>query len=350
MQDLTSTINKIYKDNLQYLPRWKTAYANHVSMFSAALFLMREHAPITPEKLLKDAAAYTRQLSPRRENSSGIDIKKLPWSRQQQLLGHDDLYESWFALFRRRFDSEQLDDEIACWLHRLGRGLCAGAGHSVIRIFYALAMRQYLEEAIFREELAIAFSDLASRYLPLTLLDESGSLQHALPAFIARQHRYPQELLEEVQAGQLIEDRLMIIRAQDKYLELTKTVRTDFEFEPTLVALSEVAARTTDFSLLHGLTVGHALLEIFACLPALDQSTLRQGYRDFIVAASTYADRSDDDTAEANSVALEDIFQAVPDLIDDHAQKASFSLTELYRHFPRPQFLIAARSYQLGYG
>ena len=70
MNDLSTTLNTIFRDNHGYLARWDTAYANHLSMAAAALFLMSDRCAIPAEKLERDAAIYQGYLSPLRRNTA----------------------------------------------------------------------------------------------------------------------------------------------------------------------------------------------------------------------------------------------------------------------------------------
>jgi len=101
MQD--HLLNKIFKENLKYLPKWHGALANHVSMAAFALFTMKEWVPIDDSKIEMEAKKYMINLTPVRVNSSSIDLSKLSWELQKSLLGHDEYYESWKGFFYNNF-------------------------------------------------------------------------------------------------------------------------------------------------------------------------------------------------------------------------------------------------------
>jgi hypothetical protein len=103
--NMDETLNSIYLNNLEYLARWNTCLANHVSMAATAMYLMKDRAKISPRKISADANIYTKMLSPKRMNSAYIKLGKLSWSIQRQLLGHDDLQESWQVFFQKHLIS-----------------------------------------------------------------------------------------------------------------------------------------------------------------------------------------------------------------------------------------------------
>ena len=345
---MNKALNEIYKQNLNYLARWNTGLANHVSMAAAAMFLMRDSTNISQQKLLEDAIAYSEQLSLKRKNDGGIKLDELTWPVQQKLLGHDDFQESWQSYFIQQFN---LDTErtLMFWLSRLGDGLSAAAGHSVIRIHFALAVRRQLDKAVFEEEMAIAFSDLASRYNRLTQGDRNTG-NKSLEEFLIDHSGLPNETKHLAKAGKLIEDRLMIIRTQENFQSTAQAIAVDYDLVQCLRLLSSMVTESANFALLHAITVGQALLDIMTWFPEMNNNPIRLGYRDYVTAIVIGEDLPNAANTENSNVKLSDIYSRVPQLNNDHAQKISFSLSRLYREFEYSEFLTAANLYQNAYG
>jgi len=78
-------LNKIFKENLKYLPKWYGALANHISMAAFALIAMKEWVPIEDTKIEREAKKYMENLTPVRVNSASIDLSKLSWELQKKV-------------------------------------------------------------------------------------------------------------------------------------------------------------------------------------------------------------------------------------------------------------------------
>jgi hypothetical protein len=341
---MKKTLEEVYEANLNYLARWDTSLANHVSMAAAAMFLMREKTQVEARKIRCDAATYSESLSPKRVNAAFIKLEGLTWSIQQQLLGHDDLQESWLTFFRNALDQD-VDLVIAVWLQRLGYGISAAAGHSIIRIHYAMAVRDALSCDVFKEELAISFADLASRYTVLTL-GNIAERKRSLEDYIDDHPSLPASVVTMIEHGSLIEDRLFLVKTNPIYQSTVQGIALNYDIVQCLRRLAVIAKKTADFTLLHTITVGQALIDIMRWCPALDNLSLRQGYRDFVVAA-VFANNLPNVTLDTeNETTIDEVYAEVPNLTNDHSQKITYSLTKLYEEFAYPEFLQAARVYQ----
>ena len=345
---METVINEIYEHNHNYLSRWRTGLANHVSMAAAAMYLMQDDTHVSDQKIREDADLWTKNLSPKRMNAGGVKLNDLPWSIQQALLGHDDFMESWQSYFNQQC-RESVDETLRLWLPRLAYGLSAAAGHSIIRIHYALAVKNALASSVFIEEMAISFADLASRHLCLTSANAVIG-NNALESFLSNHSGLPASARRTVNSGSLIEDRLIILRTQPDFQNQTQSIALDYDFGNCLRLLSAIATQTTNFALLHAITVGQAVLDILNCYPDLDGQPIRQGYRDFVVATVLGEDLPNAQGIESESIPLSDIYARVPDLIDDHSQKISYSLSRLYKEFGYDEFLNAAGKFQSAYG
>lgn len=344
---MEETLNFIYQQNLNYRARWNTSLANHVTMAASAMFLMRGKTGVTEQKILADAARYSEGLSALRSNDSHIDIGALPEQACYSLLGNDDLQESWQAYFESVF-SDDIDANIILWLTRLGAGLSAAAGHSLLRLYFALAVRDLLDPGLFRRELAVAFADLASRYCELSRATVPGPV--SLDEYLADHPLLKNPDLRAVQAGTLMEDRFLIVNSLAVLRDTVDQIDLDFDLMACLRSLAAIAAQQPDIGILHTLTVGQALSEIFTWYPELGQLPLRRGYRDFVVAIIlVYQSPNARQFTEADRTAGE-IYQRVATLENDHAQKASFSLTRLHEKTGYPEMLEAASVIQNRYG
>ena len=344
---MEKALKQIFERNFGYLARWNTTNANHVSMAAAAMYLMREKTQVRMEKLIDDSQTNSKQLSPRRKNDTFVKLIDLPWNIQQTMLGYDDLQESWYSFFQSEFEGD-LVQTIPVWLERLGIGFSSAAGHSVIRIYYAIAVRKVLTPSIFKEELAISFADIASRHYPMT----EGTIaigSNALEDYLEYHLPIDNAVSALVNSGTLIEDRMMILRATSYYQDTVSNIAINFNIEKCLRRLAGMVKKSPDFMLLHTITTGQALLELIRWYPDMDDSSLRQGYRDFVVAAVISSHLPNSMLIFETNLKVREIFERVPLLKNDHSQKATYSLMKLHEEYRHPEFLNAAKYYQDAY-
>lgn len=338
-------INKIFKENHKYLPKWQGALANHVSMAALALYKMKEWAPINDQKILREAHKYMENLTPNRVNSSSIDMNLLSWTMQNKLLGHDEYYESWKNYFLLALTDGQIKEIIGLWLDRLGVGLSAAAGHSVIRLAYALMAEPYLERKVFIEEIATCLADYASRYFPLsriTIVNASQSVP--LDQYILEHSPLSDEKQTILSSCRLIEDKFFLCRNFSEFHDALALVNSEINFKKVLSNLSSIAVTNPNFTLLHCITIAHAILYLTEHLPSFNKANLYQGYRDFVIAALLCNNLSYK-SFEHQTISLDQVYQHVSILENDHSQKIAFTLTELYKQHASPIYLEAAMSY-----
>lgn len=339
-------LNKIFKENLKYLPRWHGALANHVSMAAVALFTMKERAHIDDAKIEKEAKVYSKNLTPIRNNSSSIDLKQIDWKIQKSLLGHDEYYESWKNFFLEEFESRNINELIAKWLERLGHGISAAAGHSVIRLAYAFKAKDYLQKEVYLEEIATCLADYASRYFPLSnhQVEPIAHQKISLDKYILEHKPLSNENLRLLDSCRLIEDKFFVCRNFSEFHDALSRVNTQINFKKIFDGLSTIAVANPNFALLHCITLGDAILFLSENLPVFNKTSVHQGYRDFVIAAllcNNLTVRS----FEQKNVSIEQVYEAVNILNNDHKQKIVFTLTELYKRYSSPVYLEAALSY-----
>jgi len=342
----THILNKIFKENLKYLPKWHGALANHVSMAAVAMFTMKEWVPIDNSQIEKQAQKYMENLTSLRTNSSSIDLHQLDWEMQKNLLGYDEYYESWKSFFLKEFSDKDTKEVICIWLDRLGIGMSAAAGHSIIRLAYALMAEPNLEREVFIEEIATCLGDYASRYFPLSDKnpEKDSSQKIPLDQYILEHPPLSEEKLSILSSCSLIEDKYYLCRNFPEFHQALAQVNTGISFEPVLRNLSSIAVTNPNFALLHCITLGHALLYLYDKLPEFNKVSLSQGYRDFVIAALLCNNLSIK-PFENKDVTLKQVYRQVSDLQNDHSQKIVFSLTELYKRYSSPLYLEAALSY-----
>ncbi len=339
-------INNIFKENLKYLPKWQGALANHVSMAAVAMFKMKEWVHIEDSEIERQAKKYALNLTPNRINSSSIDLQQIEWAMQKKLLGYDEYYESWKNFFLKEFADKDTKEVMSLWLSRLGTGISAAAGHSVIRLAYALMAEPHLERAVFIEEIATCFGDYASRYFPLSeeIITNDSSKKIRLDQYILEHNGLPEEKLSILSSCNLIEDKYYLCRNFPEFHEALSKLNTEIDFESVLKNLASIAATNPSFALLHCITLAHALLCLYDYLPAFNKKSLSHGYRDYVVAA-ILTNNLNIQPFELEGVTLEQVYQNVEGLQNDHSQKIAFTLTELYARYSNPIYLEAALSY-----
>ena len=342
----THLINSIFKENLKYLPKWQGALANHVSMAAVAMFEMKKWVRIDDSEIENQAKKYTENLTLNRKNSSAIDLQQIEWPMQKSLLGHDEYYESWKRFFLKELADKDAKEVISLWLSRLGAGISAAAGHSVIRLAYAVMAASYLEQEVFVQEIATCLADYASRYFPLsdeTIINDSVQ-RIPLDQYILAHKVLPKEQLSLLSSCNLIEDKYFLCRNFPEFHEALSKVNTEIDFEIVLKNLASISVTNPSFALLHCITLAHALLCLYDYLPEFNKKTLSQGYRDYVVAA-ILTNNLNRQSFEIKGATLEQVYQQVEGLQDDHSQKIAFTLTALYKRYGAQIFLEAAVSF-----
>jgi hypothetical protein len=211
-----------------------------------------------------------------------------------------------------------------------------------------MAVREVLAPLTFKLEMAVSFTDLASRYTVLTRESESiGELP--LEEYLDHHTGLPDSVARLVESGTLIEDRLLILQTQSIYQSLTREIALGFDLVECLRRLASMVTETANFMLLHAITVGQALLDIWKWYPTLDDRPMRQGYRDFVVATVLACGLPNASLSSRNEVSIDEVYSRISKLKNDHAQKASYSLTRLHDEFGHSEFLTAAIHYQAAY-
>ena len=341
-------LKAIYKTNVSYQARWNTSLANHASMAATAMYLMKDKADISAEKINGEAAEYSKSLSTKRINESFIDIAKLPDDIQNSLLGHDDLQESWQAYFAAAL-SRNLDSNIQIWLERFGAGLNAAAGHSILRLYFSLTVRGLFDREFLIQELSICFADLASRYCELSDVADTGG-ETRLTDFLLSHSALTGADLNSVKSGQLMEDRMLILKSLETYQSVIRSISLEYDLIDTLRSLASMATEAPNIGVLHAITVGQALLGIYDIYPSLKKSSLNRGYRDYVIAMVLGYELPNAKRLIVESLTLTEVYKQVVDLRNDHSQKATFSLTHLYERTGYIEFLVAAEKLQATFG
>ena len=339
-----SVLNEIFTENLQYLPRWNTALANHLPMAAAAMFLLRQQSAISLAHIRENAQDYAKQLTPRRTNDAAMVLADMPWSMQASLLGNDDVFESWELFFQQQLCAD-IDGVIKLWLARLGGGLCGAGGHSLIRLYYSLAVRGALTPDTFVREISITLADFATRHTTLTAMEEVSGTRR-LEAFLDDHEPLDRQAFGIIKSGALIEDRFLLARASDGFQLAASDVSPDYDLLGVLRRLAAHVPKSSNFTLLHALTVGHALSEIEVIYPDVDNGLMRQAYRDYVIATVLSTGLGNSPPSADAGVTLDHLLERVPLLNNDHAQKATYSLYRLYERSSAQEFLEAAAVFQ----
>jgi len=338
-------LNKIFKENLNFLPKWHGALANHTSMAATAMFLMSEYGCFDERGIKKQADNYMQNLTPNRINQSLIDLGGLDWTMQQSLLGRDDFYESWKSYFINELSSNDHKVVIALWLERLGVGVSAAAGHSLIRLAYGLMAEPYLERKVFIEEVAVCLSDYCSRYLALSEnKPDISTRKTSLSQYILQGSDLSSKNREILNSCSLIEDKYFICRNFSEFKQATMSVNVMFDFEKVLENIVSISIVNPDFALLHCITLAHAVLYLTDVLPAFEQRPLYQGYRDYVIAA-LLCQNLKMQKFEKQSISINNLWQKISDLENTHSQKIAFSLIELSKRYDSPLYLQSVVSF-----
>jgi hypothetical protein len=220
------------------------------------------------------------------------------------------------------------------------------AGHGLLRVYYALEARRDLPAALFVEELARALGYFESKQLRLY---DGPRGERALTDVLRETPGLAMHERGQYGRDLQITDRQAKVASHPLFAAAIRAIAPPDDLLPPLAALATVATVTPDFSLLHAITTGHALVELDGLLPDYDRASLHRGWVDFVMAAFlTQGLRAGPPLGEPNVPGWAIDGELIGCLAaggQDHGIKATFSLDRLAERTGDVIFRAAARAF-----
>ncbi len=339
-----NTLDTLISEGLAFDPEWGSALSSHDSMTIVALVSLAPRAGWDMGRVADFAHTYRARLRPLEEYPSFVDFARLTTEDAFALAGDYALrgdYERWFAGRIEREGAEPVARDV---LSHLGRGMPGAAGHGLLRIFYAFEMRKAVEEGTFRAELARALSYFAARHV---VLARSRTPLRTLDEILVTVPPLNQVRQAAIKSIRLITPRQAVVARSTTYRPLFETIAAPADsagMEAILARLAGTATVTPDFTLLHALTTGQAIVDLSDAIPDLDTYELRVGWAQFVLAALIVEQLSVGEGGPAGDPPRTDLIP-LRTTNDDHAPKAAFSLIRLHARTSDARFLRASNRY-----
>ncbi len=333
---------------------WGRALSSHDTMALVALARLAERGGWGVARVEAFARAYREKLRPAPPESPPLaSLEQLAPDDAWALAGEYALLADFTRWLGARIAHEGPEAVARETLTRLGRGMPGAAGHGLLRVAFAFELRACVREETFREELTRALGYFAARSLVLAPRDGQASPRRDLDEALATTPPLPEP-------RRLSLRRLGLISLQHTAIARSRTEATRRAFaevgppadpRATLGHLAGIAATLPDFTLLHALTTGHAILTLSSALPGLDTAELFAGWSHFVLATALVQPlpriaaprRAAPDAPDAPDVG--EILAPLATSPDDHAAKAAFALIALHDATGDARFLAAAKSY-----
>ncbi len=314
-------LDRLISEGHLYAPEYGGGLSNHFPMSLIALARLRELATLPPEVLTTWADSYRARL---------------------ELGPFSDKYG-----FVRALENRDPLLVVRETLEQFGDGLAGTAGHALLRIYFSLEAQPLLSHSVFLAELARSLDYFVQGYTRLGPISRHG--QWSLSAALAESKPIADREHNRISRIRSIVARQAEVACLPEFAALVDRVAVAEPTVDSLIALASCAARNTDFTLLHALTTGHALLEIFDRIPLINRAPLSRGWIDFVAAAWLTQRLSWPDSV-VSGTELDPAWKQLRITRDDHAPKAAFALHRLCQRSEHPAFAAALSAYVAAYG
>jgi hypothetical protein len=346
MAELAHPIATLWRGALAFADEYQGGFTNHEPMVLAALAELVPRLGLPRDRPAIFSAAYREKLAPLTDGPAA-PVEETAASR-----GRWELRAGLEAGFAARLAREEPLDVARQALASLGDGLPGAAGHGLLRVAFALAARGLLPDDLFRAELARGLAYFAARWI--RLYDGPRGSRPLGEVLAALAPLAPAERAE-IQALHQITDRQERVARAAVFRAAVARVDPAEGPGPSLPALARLAARRPDFTLLHALTTGQAILALAELLPGLDRAPLQRGWVDFVVAAClteslAVADAGEIDPSPVELARDPALVEPLSRTTDDHAIKSAYALVRLEQATGDPSFRAAARSFVAAFG
>jgi hypothetical protein len=346
LRDVLIELDALVSEGFAYDLEWGRALSSHDTMTLVALARLADRGGWGAARVGAFARGYRQKLRPAAPITPPLAaLEGLEADDAWALAGDYTLLPDFTRWLGARIAREGAEPVAREALERLGRGMPGAAGHGLLRVAFAFELRADVPAETFHRELARALGYFAARSLVLAprgaapVRDLDAGLATTAPLPETRRRALRSLGLISLQHAALARGREPAIR--DAFAE----VGPPSDPHATLAHLAGIAATTPDFTLLHALTTGHAILALSSALPGLDTGELFAGWSHFVLAASLVQALPRDCAPVGPPPELRALLAPIATTADDHAPKAAFALLALHDATGDAGFLAAAKSY-----
>jgi len=339
------------QNNLQTVSANSDAMDEALQMMSG-IAPLGNHAPMAveslitlghPEKTTKFIESYKRRFSAVQPKK----IEPITDKNWKEALGDGKRNADWNLFFDDQFKETEWTEIVEKWTNILAPGLCAAAGHGVIRTCHAVRSLSRQKTELRLSELAEGLGYLASYFQPLPEADNTKIVRLKPAQAIKNIPLLP----TEKRLGGSIMNQLKGLDNFPEFAETINLIATNGTAEQLLSELTETFATIylenvsdrNNLTLLHAVTAISGLRSILPYLsPATTQKTLIYGWQ---TAAGLY---SIGVTGETNKFSVdkeinkEDLIARAVNSNEEHAIKFTESCLREYALNPKPIYLQAA--------
>ena len=341
MSAATDTLARLVDEGLAYSVEYRDGLSNHEPMVLAALSRLIPLYDLPPDRLSAFAAAYRPRLVRSSDHSSAVPRSL---ATREQAFGRFDQLDALEASYAAELAERGLEATVRDALVALGPALPAAAGHGLLRVFYAIDVRDALPPSLLARELARGLAYFAARRI---VLYDGPRGREGLRAVLTSLPWLDATTAARLDGMRAITDRQGALAPHPLYRAALARITADVDVLAVAADLARVAIANPDFTLLHGLTTAHAILDLQRAWPTLDTTPLRRGLIDFVVAAwlSEALAFGPDGAPAADGGGLAALRDRLCHTTDDHAIKAAYSLHRLEVLSGDPVFAAAACRY-----
>nr|WP_256435598.1 questin oxidase family protein [Aliikangiella sp. G2MR2-5] len=253
-------------------------------------------------------------------------------------LGDTSYFPQYLAYFEFQIAKYGIEKTVAKHIDRLIPGVAASAFHALIRLAYALEVKQ-------PDEVAMALAFWSADYQFLGTCEFFGSAksysnQSPLEILNSQQHFFEQLHFEKG----IIVDRMNQVSAATNW-ETTPLVPQSLNLETIAAIAIRLYLRDKDFTLLHGVTGTHALRVL---MPYIQKQDLALKYF-WIAYWAAYQTTKTWEVSSENKITKMDeneislIKKQAVKSDNDHTIKLVYSCFQEYKHYNNTDFLLAAK-------
>ncbi|UTV27329.1 questin oxidase family protein [Photobacterium atrarenae] len=315
---VSNTCMHLVRQGQQFDPVYGNGLSNHLPMALTALACQGA----SDEQLTAFYHRYIKQLNPLRPaNDLGT---------QHPRQGNPADFGHFLSHYRQQIRQQGLEPTVREALAQRLPGLITAAFHGVIRLSYAVALRD-------NEEVALALAYWASEYQTLGPLEQTDEYDAQQQLQLAQQ-----QFADFAFQPGIITDRVDELSRLPAYQRLAAHPAT-LSFEQVARITIRYYLASDNFVLLHGVTGFQALHRL---LPYLDDPELAlRYYWQAYVAAMCVARTAQGpvDQASCPAVEWEHWHAQSCRSRDDHTIKLIYSASYLYQHFPWPEYPAAIK-------
>ena len=309
------------------------------------------HGPMAVEALIAlgrpdRTIPFIDKYKGRFRTSQSSPVESINEKNWQAALGRGDRNLDWTRFFAAALIESDWKQVLEKWTAVLAPGLCAAAGHGVIRTCHAARSLSIKQTPLRRHELAEGLGYWAAYYQRLPENGAAGGKARPLQAI----EKVPL-LPNEKRLGGSIMNQLTALDGFPDFAKVMPMVDTEGNAGASLSELTEAFAGVylknvngrNDLILLHAVTVAAGLRSLLPYLtPATTQKTLAYGWQAAAGLFSIGASRKANDPPKDEPIKIEDLVERAAQSNEEHAIKFTEACLREYSFNPKQVYLQAA--------